>query len=70
METVEIKKNCMLCGGPSSVTVLKADYEKYLNGAKVQHAFPEMPADQREIIISGSHPKCFDEAFAEDEDYF
>jgi hypothetical protein len=64
-KTITIERGCMLCGKPSSVTVDDEGYQKYRKGAFVQDAFPHLSADEREIIISGSHPGCFNEAFDE-----
>ena len=36
---------------------------KYINGAHAQSAFPDMSIELREQIISGTHPKCWDEMF-------
>lgn len=36
---------------------------KYINGAHAQEAFPNMSIELREQIISGTHPKCWDEMF-------
>lgn len=67
MSIVVIDRHCLLCGRPSSVEVPAHQYEEYQRGSKVQHAFPDIPADQREVIISGVHPRCFDKAFKEEE---
>ena len=39
----------------------------YRDGTPVQLAFPAMSADQREMLISGTHPACWTAMFAEDE---
>jgi hypothetical protein len=64
---VEIHSECILCGLASVVTAPIEGYKKWLDGAMVQEAFPELPAGQRETIQSGMHEKCFDEAFEFDE---
>ena len=35
----------------------------YEQGAFVQDAFPNLNIDEREQIISGTHPQCWDELF-------
>lgn len=57
---------CCMCGKQNEVKVLLDDYKRYMAGAPVQAAFPEMPADQREMIISGTCPPCFDRLFPPD----
>ena len=67
-ETILVEKVCMLCGKPNGITVSLEGYNKWkVGGMFVQDAFPELTADEREVLISGSHPDCFDEAFAEDD---
>lgn len=36
-------------------------------GAHVQDAFPRLPPEDREILISGTCPKCWNEIFGEDD---
>jgi hypothetical protein len=36
-----------------------------MDGEATQVAFPNMPADQREMLISGTHPVCWDMMMAE-----
>ena len=36
-------------------------------GELIQEALPELSADQRELLISGTCPKCWDELFPPDE---
>ena len=50
-------------GQPIRMVVDKKAYEKYLNGAKVQDAFPDMSREEREILISGITPQEWDELF-------
>lgn len=52
---------CRWCGEAAVVVVLRDHYSRWRAGELVQVAFPEMPADQRELLVSGTHPKCWDE---------
>ena len=61
--TIETPK-CPHCHKPGTVQVTRDGWERYTKrGELVQVAFPEMPADQREQLINGTHPKCWDEMF-------
>lgn len=62
-----IRTTCPLCQKPSSVAVTAEGFALWQAGAFVQHAFPEMPAAQREILISGAHPSCFAAAFPDED---
>lgn len=61
---------CSWCNKDSIIYLDAASYLNYSNGAPIQDAFPFLSPDERELIISGTHPKCWDEMFpSEDEDY-
>lgn len=59
---------CVVCGERSEVVV---DSRKWLawcgpGGIPIQVAFPDMSADEREVLISGTHPACWPLLFADD----
>ena len=64
---VEVVKRCVFCGNESRLTVDAARYERWQAGEHIQNAFPEMPAEIREVLISGTHPACWDK-YMEEED--
>lgn len=74
METTLIKtRRCLHCGDEGLLELPNEGIAKYEAGAFVQEAFPDLPRELREQIISGTHPKCWEEMFApfgddEDED--
>lgn len=51
---------CIVCHKTGTIKVLREHLEQYEAGTKVQHAFPEMPAELREQIMTGTHPACWD----------
>jgi hypothetical protein len=59
-------KPCMMCRKVSVVSVPAAGLEAFDNGrgALIQHAFPDLSADDRELLLSGAHPACWDSLFA------
>lgn len=59
---------CCVCGRASSLTVDAAKVARWRSGEHVQDVWPELPADERELLIAGTHPKCWDELFAEDDE--
>lgn len=59
---------CVVCKQPHKIKVDNKDMAKYQNGAKVQEAFPYLSADDRELIISKTCGRCFDEMFKEPEE--
>lgn len=59
-------KDCPICGSSGTVWLWEMDMERYLNGAYAQDAFPDLPIQIREQIISGIHPKCWTKAMGDD----
>ena len=49
------------------VTVPRAGVTSYNAGARIQDAFPDLSADEREFLISGLCKKGWDETFGEGE---
>ena len=64
-----VTSKCAWCD-QSSLVLLPADRVRrwQTTGAYVQVMFPELTPDQRELLISGTHPACWDVMFAEVED--
>ena len=59
---------CPFCGEMHEVHVNEDDYWDWQDGALVQDAFPYLTADEREMLISGICPKCWDKTFGGDEE--
>lgn len=68
---------CPFCGTENEIKVNMVDYWEWVNEGKlVQNAFPYLSADEREMLISGICPKCWESTFSssdeeeeEEEDY-
>jgi hypothetical protein len=65
---------CSLCGKPSWILVDADRWRDYREGLEqgkpaathgVQALFPDLSAGEREILLSGIHPACWDTAFGE-----
>lgn len=64
-----INTTCPFCGKTTPVQIRRvADYNAWQNGALAQDAFPYLSADEREMLISGICPKCWERTFDEEED--
>jgi hypothetical protein len=62
-----VDTTCPLCQGPAAVTDLDSQAtEKWLAGAQVQDVFRDLSADEREILITGTHGSCWDAAFPDE----
>jgi len=65
MSTVTIEApRCSVCGQASLVELDREKFEQWCAGAHVQAVWPEMPKEQREVLISGTHPACWKQLFA------
>jgi hypothetical protein len=51
--------------GNSTVEAPVAGLLAWMDGKKIQHALPELSADQREMLMSGICPVCWDETFGD-----
>lgn len=57
---------CIHCGVLNQILVHTQDYSKWLSGTYIQDAFPWLKEDQREILVTGIHPQCWNKIFSED----
>lgn len=65
---VSIVTTCPFCGHANFVEVNEDDYLDWSDGTLAQVAFPYLSADEREMLISGICPKCWDSMFGSDEE--
>ncbi len=59
-------KPCIECGLTSMVTVSSNEYDRWRAGEHVQNVWPEMPLEERELLITGTHPACWAAMFEEE----
>jgi hypothetical protein len=70
--TATFRTTCMLCGKPVELAGLDPNALALFlarRGPMVQDAFPRLSASEREVLVSGSHAECFEDAFPEDGEY-
>lgn len=61
---IEIECTCPFCGETHIVVVDTIDYIAWENGnVLAQNAFPYLSADEREMLISGICPQCWEKTF-------
>lgn len=56
---------CMVCKQTTRLTLTDAELAAYKRGAFIQDIFPSWTPAQRELLISGTHPSCWNEIFGE-----
>jgi len=64
----ELQIYCRMCNMLFKVNVTEQEWKDYQMGMLAQKAFPNMSADERELIISQTCSLCWDELFSEEED--
>jgi hypothetical protein len=69
-DTIEVKtKTCGVCNNFDVLTLNRIAIERWQAGELIQDTFPDMSLGDRELLISGIHPACWDKLFPkEDED--
>lgn len=66
-QKLSVKRTCPLCGKVQVIIVDAEPYSKWRRGElMIQHALPDLTPDQREILLSGICPECWDKAFGEE----
>lgn len=59
---------CPFCGKAHEIEVNEIDYLDWQDGELVQNAFPYLSADEREMLVSGICPDCWNGMFGQEED--
>ena len=59
---------CPFCGCENEVEVNHMDYLDWQDGELAQDAFPYLSANEREMLISGCCPRCWNKMFWSDEE--
>jgi hypothetical protein len=60
---------CPMCGKVTIMNLNPGQVNAWLHGTHIQNAFPELNAQEREVMLTGfCSQECWDKAFAEDED--
>lgn len=65
--TTVVHVTCVLCGAAHTVLVPTDGYKKWAQGrAHIQDALPGLSAEERELLMSGICPRCWDKTFGEE----
>lgn len=58
-----LEAKCDRCAENHQLRVNEQDYIDWQNGKHIQDAMPYIPAEAREVLISGICGECFDDLF-------
>ncbi len=64
-EVAVVKGVCPFCGEVWEVYVPAAGLKKWMDGACIQNAMPDVPAETREFLLSGMCRDCQNKIFGE-----
>ena len=59
---------CVVCGKAATLEVPLAGLRKWQAGTHAQDAFPEIPPPVRELLITGTHPECWEVLWKEEDE--
>lgn len=63
---LDIATTCPCCGKEHIVRVKVSDYFDWqFEGLYIQEAFPYLSADEREMLMSGTCPDCWNKIFSD-----
>jgi hypothetical protein len=63
-----VSRACMECGQVSIVEVNADALKAWKSGQiPIEQAFPNMNADEREVLITGTHSECWTKMFGEED---
>jgi hypothetical protein len=54
---------CPECGKTSEMEVDPDALRRWQQGELIQNAFPNMTPNERELLVTGTHPACWDKIF-------
>lgn len=65
-QTGVVEVECVSCKTKHTILVPTSGYKLWASGqAKIQDAMPQLSEDERELLMSGICPKCWDKLFKE-----
>lgn len=66
-DLIKVKtKTCHVCGEYEVMELDKDAVTRWQSWQNIQDAFPDMSVGDRELLISGTHPACWDKLFPEE----
>lgn len=62
-------KPCMICYRRSEIKMPQDAYDRWkIKGLYIQDAWPDGSPEEREMLLTGTHPDCWDKAFPEEDE--
>jgi hypothetical protein len=68
-DTIAVKtKTCTVCDEYELWVLDRQLVERWRGGELIQDVFPDMSVNDREMLITGTHPACWDKLFPAEEE--
>jgi len=68
MSVIFTTPSCIVCAQTSVITLEKKELERILEGEHIQNVLSHRTADERELIITGTHSECWDSFMSNEDD--
>lgn len=59
---------CIVCGQSGEVQLTDREFQAWQDGASIQTAAPRLSEGEAELLITGTHPDCWDKMFEDEEE--
>ena len=66
MSKVVLEIECVMCNQSIIMEVSEEGLKKWQQGELIQDALPELTDDEREMLMSGICPTCWDKIFSDE----
>jgi hypothetical protein len=63
-----VTPRCSVCGERGELEVDGDGLGRWMAGELVQRALPDLDADQRELLVSGTHAPCWVKMFGQEDE--
>lgn len=63
LNTTIVTQKCIVCNEATTLTVNTVKLRRWQAGEHVQSVWPDWSANKRELMITGTHPDCWDKMF-------
>jgi hypothetical protein len=67
-QTVIVSNRCVFCSTEHQIELDRTRYNRWVAGGHIQVVFPTMTPSQREVLISGTCPDCWDKHMGPDDE--
>ena len=68
-QKIKVTTQCPMCGRKHDIVVDAEAYTNWRTGkGLIQECFPDMSAEEREMLITGTCPECWNDMFSDEDE--